>query len=87
MKCNRGGYGLRQLGQPDAPSILFPVFTPPYPQGMHMLREPADLTAIKKRMAALHKAGNVTRTRWPFSSLPPFILGVLFWNERHRRSH
>ena len=24
---------LHQLGQPIAPSILFPVFNPPYPQG------------------------------------------------------
>ena len=36
-KWNRGRYGLHQLGQPDAPSILFPVFNPPYPQGTHTL--------------------------------------------------
>ena len=30
---NRGRNGLHQLGQPIAPSILFPVFHPPYPQG------------------------------------------------------
>ena len=31
MKWNRGCNGLHQLGQPVAPSILFPVFNPPYP--------------------------------------------------------
>ena len=30
---NRGLNGLHQLGLPVAPSILFPVFNPPYPQG------------------------------------------------------
>ena len=34
-KWNRGHNGLHQLGQPVAPSILFPVFNPPYPQGSH----------------------------------------------------
>ena len=32
-KWNRRRNGLHQLGQPVAPSILFPVFNPPYPQG------------------------------------------------------
>ena len=32
-KWNRGRNGLHQLGQPAAPSVLFPVFNPPYPQG------------------------------------------------------
>ena len=32
-KWNRGCNGLHQLGQPVAPSILFPVFNPLYPQG------------------------------------------------------
>ena len=32
-KWNRGHNGLHQLGQLVAPSILFPVFNPPYPQG------------------------------------------------------
>ena len=32
-KRNRGLNGLHQLGQPVSPSILFPVFNPPYPQG------------------------------------------------------
>ena len=32
-KWNRGRNGLHQLGQPVAPSILFPGFNPPYPQG------------------------------------------------------
>ena len=32
-KWIRGCNGLHQLGQPVAPSVLFPVFNPPYPQG------------------------------------------------------
>ena len=32
-ELNIGCKGLRQFGQPIAPSILFPVFHPPYPQG------------------------------------------------------
>ena len=32
-KWNRGRNGLHHLGAPIAPSILFPVFHPPYPQG------------------------------------------------------
>ena len=32
-KFNRGHSGPHQLGQPVAPSFLFPVFNPPYPQG------------------------------------------------------
>ena len=35
-KWNRGRNGLHQLGQPVAPSTLFPVFNPPYPQGTQM---------------------------------------------------
>ena len=35
------GNGLHQLGQPMAPSILFPVFNPPYPQGT-MCTPPKD---------------------------------------------
>ena len=27
---------MHQLGQPVAPSILFPVFNPPHPQGTHL---------------------------------------------------
>ena len=49
----RGCNGIRQLGQPIAPSILFPMLNPPYPQGIghesisqrlrpwdHAIREP-----------------------------------------------
>ena len=32
-KWTRGLNGLHQLGQPVSPSVLFPVFNPPYPQG------------------------------------------------------
>ena len=33
-KWNSGRSGLHQLGQPVVPSILFPAFNPPYPEGM-----------------------------------------------------
>ena len=46
-KWNRGSNGLRQLGQLVTPSILFPVFNPPYPQG-------TVLTKWQRRPGRLH---------------------------------
>ena len=55
-KWNEGRNGLHQLGQPVAPSILFPVCNPPYPQGTELAKK----VCPRLRDLATAPAGGIT---------------------------
>ena len=69
-KWNRGRNGLHQLGQPVAPSILFPVFHPSYPQSilagkrncMRCFHQPSKLRFLRFTLLPLRVKGRKVKS-------------------------